>query len=161
MNAQYWIEKLKLEKHPEGGYFREMYRSTNAIPQSVLGKDFSGDRSFCTSIYFLLEGHEFSAFHRIYSDELWHYHTGGEVNIYILGSDGSLSTQTLGHEGFQAIIPANSWFAAELIDQDSFVLAGCTVSPGFDFHDFELAKSETLLKEFPQHKALVERMCIR
>ncbi|SHF32550.1 hypothetical protein SAMN05444274_104429 [Mariniphaga anaerophila] len=151
--AKYWIEKLGLEKHPEGGWYHEIYLSDDVVPQTGLPANFRGERSFATSIYYLLEGDCFSAFHRIKSDEIWHYYAGnsaieiislerGKLKKYLVGNDPE-SGQT-----FQVIVPKNTWFAARLLNPGGYALAGCTVSPGFHFEDFELADGR-LLKEFP------------
>lgn len=164
MNSQaaYWIDKLKLIKHPEGGYFREIYRSSEQIPGNSLPERFSGPRSFCTSIYYLLEGNDFSGFHRLSSDEIWHFYTGSSLAIHSINPQGILSQILLGNdfengEVFQAVIPAGCWFAAKPNDPESFILIGCTVAPGFDFNDFELGSRGELIKKFPQYKQLIER----
>lgn len=151
--AAYWIKKLELEKHPEGGWFREIYLSDDIVPQTGLPSSFRGERSFATSIYYLLEGTDFSAFHRLKSDEIWHYYAGtsaieilslekGKLKKYLVGNDPEKG------ETFQVIVPKNTWFAAHLANSEGYALAGCTVSPGFHFEDFELADSR-LLKEYP------------
>lgn len=157
MNAEDYIKILELEKHPEGGYYKEVYRSSESFDNGATGK-----RNFSTSIYFLLKGDEVSNFHRIKSDEVWHHYTGSSVRIIMINMDGSFSTIIVGKnisagEVFQFVIPAGVWFAAEVIDKDSFTLVGCTVSPGFDFDDFELAYREFLHNEYPQHKELINR----
>ena len=78
-SAKYWIEKLNFEKHPEGGWFKEVYRSEEVIPKKSLPEYFPGSRNISTSIYYLLEGDDFSAFHRIKSDEIWHYYEGNSA----------------------------------------------------------------------------------
>lgn len=162
--AYYWIEKLGLEAHPEGGYYREMYRSQTVIKKDELPDRFSGDRSFATSIYFLLEGSDFSSLHRIKSDELWHFYAGTALDVYVIHpDDGRLEVLKLGPrfdhgETFKAVVPHGAWFGAKVSDPDSFALVGCTVSPGFDFEDFELAEREKLLAEFPQHEELIKML---
>jgi uncharacterized protein len=159
--AAYWIDQLKLTAHPEGGFYREMYRSEESIPQEGLPNRFSGARSFSTGIYFLLRSQDFSAFHRIHSDEMWHFYAGSSLTIYVLDGD-SLGTHRLGlaiEEGErpQVVIPAGKWFAARVNHPDSYVLAGCTVAPGFDFKDFELADRASLLNEIPSQRAIIEQ----
>ncbi len=149
--------------HPEGGYFREMYRSDEMIKKECLPERYNGDRSFSTSIYFLLEGEQTSKFHRIKSDEQWHFYDGSSVKIFILGEQGELNITTLGRnnlngEVFQTIIKRGNWFAAELIDKNSFALVGCVVSPGFEFSDFELGKRKELVTKFPEHNDLIRRL---
>jgi len=160
--AQFYIESLNLEKHPEGGYFKETYRDQGQIPETALPDGFDGPRSFSTSIYFLLPGEEISAFHRIKSDEIWHYHTGAAIRIHVIDPDGNYATLLVGkdpgnNEAFQQVVPAGCWFAAECTDPRSFSLAGCTVAPGFDFIDFELPNRQTLVDLFPQHQTIIER----
>jgi predicted cupin superfamily sugar epimerase len=164
--AAYWIEKLNLIEHPEGGYFREIYRSEETIPGEHLPERFTGPRAFSTSIYYLLEGNDFSSFHRLRSDEIWHFYTGGSLTIYIINSQGVLSQIFLGPnfdigEVFQAVVPAGCWFAAQPNHIRSFTLVGCTVAPGFDFADFELGGRGELIKKFPQHKTIIEKFTRR
>jgi predicted cupin superfamily sugar epimerase len=154
------IDQYQLLPHPEGGWFKETYRSKEIISSSNLSPEFSGDRSFSTAIYFLLEQGNFSAFHRIKSDECWHFYTGETLLIYIINENGALTTVSLGSdtrnsEVFQFVVPANSWFASIPSQNATFCFVGCTVSPGFDFNDFELAHAEDLIREFPQHKDLI------
>lgn len=160
--ADYWIKHLHLLPHPEGGFFKETYRSKENISANSLPDRFGDARSFSTAIYFLLRSQDRSMFHRIKSDELWHYHAGSSLSIYVL-REGTLEVHRLGSnaehgESLQVVIPANCWFGAKVDIKDSYVLAGCTVSPGFDFNDFELAKQEELLKEFSAHKSIVEML---
>ena len=159
-SSKYWIDKLNLVSHPEGGYFKDVYRSDESLKAASLPSRFLGDRSFSTAIYFLLEKGQKSAFHRIKSDELWHFYDGDPVIIYIIDQKGSLSTLKLGlnfNKGYspQIVIPANCWFAAET--EGNFTLSGCTVAPGFNFDDFELAARNKLSEEFPQHKVLINK----
>src|SRR5688572_2831422 len=126
-SAEYWIEQLHLEPHPEGGYFRENYRSPGVIPADGLPNYF-GSRSFSTAIYFLLKGSDFSAFHKIKSDEIWHYYAGCSLNLHVLLPEGTLITKTLGvdlekGENLQIVIPANHWFAAQPAEEESYALA--------------------------------------
>jgi predicted cupin superfamily sugar epimerase len=158
--SQHWISKLNLLPHPEGGFYSEVYRSEEIIPKDSLNSRYNGARATSTSIYFLLNGDDFSAFHKIKSDELWHFYDGSSVNIILLSNDGVLHELKLGineNESPQIVIPKGTWFAAHLIERESFSLIGCTVSPGFDFDDFELAKREELFKSFPEHKKIIEQ----
>lgn len=152
--ASYWIEKLELEKHPEGGWYREVYLSEDIVPQSGLPSGFRGDRSFSTSIYYLLEGDDFSSFHRIRSDEVWHYYSGSSAIEIIMLENNRTRKCILGddpdmNQKLQIVVPRNTWFAAKLYNPLGYALAGCTVSPGFHYDDFELA-DEHLLKEFAE-----------
>lgn len=162
-DAAYWISQLALEKHPEGGCFKEVYRAAESIPESALPERFSGERSFCTSIYFLLQGTEFSALHRIRQDELWHFYTGSTLLVHMLNEAGDHEVLKLGSdvelgERFQGVVPAGAWFGAELEDKTSFALVGCTVAPGFDFADFDMAKRSELTAAYPQHADLISRL---
>lgn len=160
--ATYWIDKLQLTPHPEGGFFKETYRSNEQVDKDHLPLRFGGTRSFSTAIYFLLRSQDRSLFHRIKSDEIWHHYAGSSLTIYVLTETG-LTTYKLGTslengESVQVVIPANCWFGAMVNEPDSYVLAGCTVSPGFDFHDFELAHRADLLHAFPQQKHVIEML---
>jgi len=164
MNAEYFIKHLQLQPHPEGGYFKETYRSKDIISSNCLPADFNGDRSYSTAIYFLLQQGDFSAFHRIKSDECWHFYEGDTLLIHIIDEEGNYSCTKLGrkiHEGevFQFIVPANCWFASEPAKETAFTLVGCTVAPGFDFADFEMADARTLINNYPQHHSIIERLC--
>ena len=161
--AEEWVERLGLIKHPEGGFFREMYRSGRSIPADALPADqFKGARNYSTSIYFLLPSHHRSLFHRIKSDELWYYHAGCGLSIYVLHQD-RLDILRLGPdfeqgERFQQVVPANCWFGARPDQPDSYTLASCSVSPGFDFGDFEIAERNFLLRAYPLFKKEIEQL---
>lgn len=163
-DAEYWIHRLDLSPHPEGGHFKETYRSTEIIKVDELPDRFNADHCFSTAICFLLKGNEYSAFHRIKSDEIWHFHTGSPLVIYSIDEDGMLFEIKLGPslekgELFQAHIRQGCWFAAEVVDKESFTLVGCTVAPGFEFEDFELADAAKLSTQFPRHKELIRQLC--
>ncbi|QEC44830.1 cupin domain-containing protein [Pseudobacter ginsenosidimutans] len=158
------ISQYQLLPHPEGGYYKETYRSSEIAPASALPERFGGNRFFSTAIYFLLESGNFSAFHKIKSDECWHFYAGQTLLVHILHLNGELQTVSLGSnaaegELFQFVVPANCWFASEPAEGSEFAFTGCTVSPGFDFEDFELAKAEELLSKYPAHAALIRRLC--
>lgn len=161
--AKQYIQKLQLKKHPEGGYFKEIYRSGEIISVDKLPQRYNSKRSVSTSIYFLLEGNQFSSFHRLKSDEIWHFYDGVTVVVYIIDSKGRLEVKRVGSnisegDNFQLTINAGSWFAAELIDKKEYALIGCTVSPGFDFNDFELGKRDELIRQFPDHAEIIRRL---
>jgi uncharacterized protein len=188
--AQYWIKTLKLTPHPEGGYYRETYRSPEIISGAHLPERYNGRRPFSTAIYFLLRAGQFSAFHRLKSDEIWHFYTGMPVEIFIIQKSGTLKKIKLGlnpksGEQPQVVIEANAWFAAALAgytkiatspqngkwplgpsggadveNRKSYALLGCTVAPGFDFADFELGRQLELTALFPRHRALIEQLTI-
>lgn len=158
------VQALSLLPHPEGGYYRETYRSAESIPEAGLPPRFQGERSFSTAIYFLLGSGEFSAFHRIQSDETWHYYKGSSaLAIHVILADGSyrlirLGPRTEAGEVFQATVPAGAWFASEPCDPAGFALVGCTVSPGFDFLDFEMADGHRLAQDHEAMAALILRL---
>ena len=161
--ANYVIKKLKLTKHPEGGYFKEVYRSEEFIPANVLPGRYNGERNFATSIFFLLKGNEFSSFHKIQSDETWHFYEGSTLELYILNEKSGINRYLLGRdldngEKLQVTVPRNHWFGARVADSESFALLGCTVAPGFHFDDFELADRKTLLEQFPQHEKIIKEL---
>jgi uncharacterized protein len=158
--AAYWIEKLGLQRHPEGGWFRETYRSNESFAKEHLPGQYSGDRNFSTQIYYLLEHNDHSFFHRLKSDEIWHFYTGGSAAEIILLTKVGDQRLLVGSdpekgESFQILIPKNTWFAAHLRDKSSYALVGCTVSPGFDFADFEMGIRANLLKDFPQYEKII------
>jgi uncharacterized protein len=162
-NADYWINKLQLTPHIEGGAFREVYRSPMSVPGHCLPVLFQGDRNISTSIYFLLSQGQFSAFHRIASDELWHFYYGDALLIHEINHAGLLVTHRLGNdpgkgETFLTVIKAGSWFASTPATDSEYSLVGCTVSPGFDFAEFELAERATLCERYPGHAKLIESL---
>ncbi len=162
-SAKYWIKNLELTKHPEGGYFKEIYRSDEIIKKGHLPLRFFGNRCFSTSIYFLLDKNDFSTFHKIKSDEQWHFYAGTSLSIFVISPSGDIETIVLGNnpdkgEMFTAIIKKDHWFAAKSNDKISYSLVGCTVAPGFDFNDFVIGKREDLIKEFPHHRKVIIEM---
>ena len=157
------IEKLELLPHPEGGYYKEVYRSEAIIKRDALPSLFRGDRAISTLIYYMLLGVDFSAFHRIKSDEIWHFYKGETLLIHEINIEGQYFAHRLGSniengDNFQVIIPAGSWFAAELESKCLFALVGCTVSPGFDFEDFEMANRNELINTFPKYEEFIVKL---
>jgi len=154
------ISRLNLEPHPEGGFFRETHRS----PERVARASGGASRSAATAIYYLLAGGDRSTWHRIDAEEMWHFYEGDPLHVHVLLPHGELQTFRLGnaleHEGadFQALVPAGAWFAAECAAPEGYSLAGCTVAPGFEFEAFEIAQADLLLKDWPQHEELIERL---
>ncbi len=168
MDAQYYIDKLGLSQHPEGGYYQEVFRSGLNIRGEALPPNHPGhtnSRVMSTSIYFLLPEGERSHFHRLQSDEIWYYHAGGPTQVYIIHPDGQLSSPIIGPDllagqQLQVVMPANTWFAATPITNSDFTLVGCMVAPGFDFADFELAQLRILLHDYPSHGDLINQFCL-
>jgi uncharacterized protein len=161
--ADYWIKHLHLNQHIEGGWYSEVYRSPLTFKIEQLPPSFGGERNVCTHIYFLLEKKGFSAFHRIKSDELWHFYAGDPLVIYEMEEDGKMIEHLLGNdiEKGQSLfckIKAGNWFASEVANGGEYGLAGCTVSPGFDFNDFELAEKNILANAYPQFAELIGRL---
>lgn len=161
MKAEYYIKKLNLLPHPEGGYYKEIYRSSLTISEKCLPDYYSGSRNYSTSILFLLNKTDKSKFHILNSDEIWHFYAGTMIKIYIISPQGELIIKKLGNnldenEFFQVVIPAKSYFAAEVADKNSFGFVGCTVAPGFDFKDFYMPSKKELLKQFPQHSDIIK-----
>jgi uncharacterized protein len=164
MTAATLIQHYNLQPHPEGGWYKEMYKSSEHIAANALPERFDGERSFSTAIYFLLEQGNFSAFHRIKSDECWHFYAGEALEVYIIQADGTLDIITLGNDIekgqlFQYIVPANCWFASRPAPGSSFCFVGCTVAPGFDFADFEMADGTALSVLYPQHESFIKILC--
>jgi predicted cupin superfamily sugar epimerase len=158
LSAEYYIQTLNLLPHPEGGYYKETFRSTQQVNR-VAGADV---KQACTSIYYLLENDDFSGFHRIASDEIWYFHKGAPLLIHVIDADGNLVSHELSDiatGSFSVVVEAGAWFAAEIKAGEGFTLVSCAVAPGFDFSEFEMAKRDELVARYPQHKELLTRMC--
>lgn len=156
-SADYYINELGLTAHPEGGYFKSTYASD--LETDANGKQ----RKMFTSIYFLLKSGEVSHLHRLKSDELWYYHGGSSLTVHVIHENGNYEEVKLGmnlDEGEvpQYLVPKNAIFGSSVMDEDTFSLVGCMVSPGFEFEDFELFTQSELLKIYPQHKEVIEKM---
>ena len=164
MNAEQYMMHLQLQPHPEGGYYRQSYRSTEFIPGESLPVRFNGKRPFSTAIYYLLEKGDYSSFHKIKSDECWHFYAGGSLYIHVIENEGNYTFIKLGNnidndEVLQYIVHAGAWFAVEPAPETIFALTGCTVAPGFDFEDFEMGDRANLVRLFPQYETILQRMC--
>ncbi len=159
------IQGLGLKPHPEGGYYKETYRSVGQIPDgAILGIE--GERSYSTAIYFLLTRSVFSAFHKIKSDEMWHHYDGAAIELHMISPEGEYTKVVIGKdfsngEHPQYVVPAGYWFGSRVKGDAEFSLLGCTVSPGFDFHDFVLAKEEELTSIFPKHAKIISELTHR
>lgn len=154
------VRTLALSPHPEGGFFRETYRSAEQL--AALPARFGGPRSVSTAIYYLLGAGDMSALHRIHSDEVWHFYLGRPLEVVVLAADGTARTIVLGVDLAagqvpQAVVEAGAWFGARLHQPvpGAFALVGCTVAPGFDFADLELAERAALLARYPQHAGVI------
>ena len=163
-NADSWIEKLHLQAHPEGGFFREMFRSEETLTGMNLPDRYGGEqRSICTGIYYLLRSRDVSHLHRLASDEHWFFHTGENLTIHTISKTGVYEALPLGldarkHALPHLTIPRGVWFGATVDEPDSFALVSCVVAPGFEFKDFELAGRQDLLKRCPGRSSLITRL---
>ena len=145
------IERLNLIPHPEGGFYREYYRS----PLQVTSPE--GERSAATAIYFLLREQDISHFHRLKHDEMWCWHEGGSLNVHCLHPDGRYEVIRLGPEdSYTAVIPAGTWFGGTV--EGSHVLVTAIVAPGFEFDDFELAERNELVGQHPEHERIITQL---
>jgi uncharacterized protein len=163
LTAEQLIKQYLMLPHPEGGWYRENYRSNEIFPATALPDRYGGNRVFSTAIYFLLEKGDCSAFHRIKSDECWHFYAGAPMELFVIHADGSLETVLLGSDleksqVFQYIVPAGCWFASRPETNGDFSFVGCTVAPGFDFADFELADPDMLSAEYPRYEKIIRSM---
>lgn len=150
--AEHWIESLDMTPHPEGGFYNEIYNAKHKINEK---------RPVCSSIYYLLKEKDFSAFHRLDADEIWHHYQGGELIIHMISENSTYHVERLNSLGsFQVIVPAGVWFAAELSPGVDYTLVGCTVSPGFMFEHFELARAKQLMPHAPEQRDLIKRLCL-
>ncbi|MEI7823911.1 MAG: cupin domain-containing protein [Chlorobiaceae bacterium] len=162
--AEFWIESLKLMAHPEGGFYRETYRSLDSY--SFTGATpFNGPRSYATAIYYLLRGSDRSRLHRIHSDELWFFHAGHPLTVHFFPVKGEPSSFTLGlapwkGQVVQGAVPRESWFGAccENPGEESYSLVSCVVAPGFEFSDFAFADKKKLQQQFPRHTNIIEHL---
>ncbi|WP_107037475.1 cupin domain-containing protein [Brumimicrobium mesophilum] len=149
------VETLNLSPHPEGGFYRETYRSSGNVSESSLGSKYQGERSYSTCIYFLLTSDNFSAFHKIKQDEIWHHYDGSPIKLHMISAQGEYSVQIIGKDIEngqlpQYVVEGGCWFGSEVLNENDYSLTGCTVSPGFSFEDFELFSRKELIALYPQ-----------
>ncbi|BAU53881.1 cupin domain-containing protein [Mucilaginibacter gotjawali] len=157
-NAAYWIKHLNLQPHPEGGFYKEVFRSEMEVNRVSSTEK----KQAITSIYYLLEGSDFSGFHRIASDELWYFHKGSPLLIHAIDLKGNytaleLSDATSG--SLSVAVKAGVWFASEIPSKTGFTLVSCAVAPGFEFSEFEMAKKQHLVTLYPHLRSTIERLC--
>lgn len=162
------IAQFGLAPHPEGGFFRETYRAADRVLRATARDAPAADRAASTAIYYMLSDDAFSAWHRIRSDEIWHFYAGDPIDVHVIDTNGTLLTHRLGnaieheHAVFQAMVPAGQWFAAARVPgRHGFALAGCTVAPGFEFSEFELADLPALIAAYPRQAAILQRFAPR
>jgi predicted cupin superfamily sugar epimerase len=154
-DAQAIVDALELTPHPEGGFYREVFRSSLRVSGPP------GERPASTAIYFLLAAGSFSALHRVRSDEVWHHYDGDAVELHTIDAAGAHVVSVLGRrlglgERPQRVVPAGVWQAALPVGR--FALCGCTVAPGFDFEDFEMPTRAHLAGLYPALRSVIERL---
>ena len=140
--------KLQLEPHPEGGYYRQIYGNDETCKKDI------------STIYYMLTDSDISAFHRLHGvTEIWYYHAGEPLNLYVIDTEGYLTVHQLSPNGeMQVVILPEQWFAAEIPSKKGFCLVGCAVAPAFSFENFELGRKDALLQQFPQYAEMIERL---
>jgi predicted cupin superfamily sugar epimerase len=159
------IRRFGLQPHPEGGYFRETYRAPMRVTRESAPD--GSTRAASTAIYFLLCDGAVSTWHRIQSDETWHFYAGDALLVHVIHADGDVATHRLGNAltdaaaVFQLTVPAGAWFAAECENGGDFALVGCTVAPGFEFSEFEIADAVRLAETYAEHRTLIGRLARR
>ena len=163
MDAQTIIRQLGLQPHPEGGFYRETYRSCETIAAAALPSRYGKDRHFSTAIFYLLTPGSCSTLHRLQSDEVFHFYAGDPATMLQLHGDGRGETIVLGQDiaagqHLQVVVPEGVWQGMFLNDGGAFALLGTTVSPGFDFDDFDVGARAALTRQYPSCAALIERL---
>lgn len=153
--GKYFIEKLNMKEHPEGGYYCECIKAEDGMPDG---------RKLFTSIYYLLRDREVSHFHRLDADEIWYYHSGTALTVYVIGTDGSMRQEKLGldaerGERPQVLIRKGEIFGA-VADGTGYSLTGCMVSPGFEFEHFEIVPRNELLELYPQYENIIKKLTL-
>lgn len=159
-SAEYFIKSLNMTAHPEGGYFKESFVSPSKLAPNTL--HINEERLLWTSIYFLLRSGEVSNFHRLKSDEMWYFHAGESLTIYMISPSGELIEKQLGlniekGETPQVLVPKDYIFGSAM-NNEGFSLVGCMVSPGFNFKDFELFERKDLLEKYPNYREVIEKL---
>jgi predicted cupin superfamily sugar epimerase len=161
--AKQIIDRFQLKPHPEGGYFREVYRSPLAIEHPGIPAGHAKTRRTGSLIYYLLEGDAFSAFHRVrWTDEAWHLYAGGPLELHVIDQAGVYESRRLSCDLLSGepttIVDAGVWQATRLADTASWAFSGCTVSPGFDFDDFEMPDATALIEQYPEHAKIIRAL---
>lgn len=165
MDAQDIIQHFAMVAHPEGGFYRQSYRSAGSIEAAALPPAYVGARCFSTAIVFLLRGGEYSHLHRILQDEVWHFYLGQPLRLVMLSPEGVFSEVVLGQDilhgqHLQFVVPGGYWFGGTPLSAEGFSFVGCTVAPGFDFADFELARRNDLAQRFPAALPCIHEFCL-
>lgn len=156
MKENKWIKELDMISHPEGGYYKETYSSEELTTEP------QGPRKRWTSIYFLLEKGEVSHFHKLKSDEMWYFHDGNPLTVYMIQSNGQLVAEKLGldiknNEKPQLLVPKGTIFGSAM-NAEGYSLVGCMVAPGFDFQDFKLYERKELMDKYPNHEEIITKL---
>jgi hypothetical protein len=155
--VKFLVSKLQLTAHPEGGFYKETYRSTKSISSE------NGEWNLLTSIYFLLTSENISKFHRIKSDELWYFHEGNNLTVHLLHESGYQKLR-LGQAEADSdcrpfgLVKTNTIFGSTVDEPDGYALVSCAVAPGFDFNDFELLSGDKLLLDYPDQGDIIKRL---
>ncbi|MCB2153762.1 cupin domain-containing protein [bacterium] len=162
MSAEEVIKTLQLIPHPEGGFYREIFRSDVRVQHPNVPPGEERERAASTLIYFLLEAKDFSAFHRVRSEETWHLYGGGPLELHLIHQHGEYEQRILRRDlgaGFspQTTVDANVWQAACPAPNVEWVLCGCTVAPGFEFADFSMASRKELTLSYPECQEIINR----
>jgi predicted cupin superfamily sugar epimerase len=166
ISADEIIERLGMQPlREEGGYYVETYKSEEVISKLALPDRYPSARAFGTAIFYLLTPDTFSALHRLASEEIFHFYLGDPVTMLQLHADGSSQVATLGQDIFagqelQVVVPRGTWQGSFLNEGGEFALLGCTVSPGFEYEDYEAGSREELLAQYPGHRELILRLTV-
>ena len=155
LDAQTLISQYQLQPHIEGGYFKELFRTSEYVKVSSSGKE----RTFGSSIMFLLPGGSKSSLHRLKSAETWHFYHGDHLNLLIVNPEGVVKIVLLGSNleaghHFQYTVEAGSWFGSYMDDDSNYALVGCSVYPAFEWEDFELATMDSLPPNLISHSSV-------
>ena len=163
---EFIIEKLKLKPHPEGGFYAAGFRSDECVDAHLLSDErWKGPRNLYSSIYFMLTNGHFSAWHRLASDEIWHFYEGDSITLHVINQDGKYYQKKLGSGVeeicYQWLVKGGEWMAATTAGDKGYALLGCTLAPGFDFEDFEMATEETLKESYPELSLALKQLLHR
>jgi uncharacterized protein len=159
-SREFWIKRLCLTEHPEGGYYRYEFSS------GVLRKTSKGrERKEYSGIYFLVTNDSPSRFHRMRSDEIWHYHIGDPLTMHVIDALGRYRQICIGpnidHGQMLSAVMRAGWIFGASVDSGDFTLVSCTAVPGFDESDYKLFTQSELIEKFPKYKNIVERMALK
>jgi len=164
LTAERIIKLYNMKPLPdEGGYYVETYRSQEGIEKACLPERFGEDRCHSTAIFYLLTPDTKSFFHRLKSDEIYHFYLGDPVQMVLIHPNGTTKVLFLGQDlqagqFVQAVVPAGIWMGSMLLEGGKFALMGTTVAPGFEFSDREMGEREMLLDQYPQHEGFIKML---